>query len=60
MSKCACETSVDASALQRSERRILIVVLGINVVTFVMMVMSATVTNALRVLSVSSIGLLLG
>jgi len=51
MSKCACETSVDTSALQRSERRILIVVLGINVVTFVMMVAASFFSGSSALLS---------
>lgn len=46
MSTCACETSVDTSALQRSERRILVVVLGINVVTFVMMVAASFLSGS--------------
>ena len=51
MSKCACETSVDTSALQRSERRILIVVLSINVVTFVMMVAASFLSGSSALLS---------
>jgi Co/Zn/Cd efflux system component len=51
MSECACEKAVDPSALHKSERRVLIVVLAINVVTFVMMVAASFLSGSSALLS---------
>lgn len=51
MSECACEKPVDASALQLRERRILAVVLAINVVTFLMMVAASFLSGSSALLS---------
>lgn len=51
MSECACETPVDTSALEKRERRILIVVLVINVATFLMMVAASFLSGSSALLS---------
>jgi Co/Zn/Cd efflux system component len=51
MSECACEKPVDSSALQKSERRVLIVVLAINVATFAMMVGASFLSGSSALLS---------
>jgi len=51
MSNCACEQPVDTSVLQNRERRILIVVLVINVATFLMMVAASFLSGSSALLS---------
>ena len=51
MSECACEKAVDTSVLQKSERRVLIVVLAINVATFAMMVGASFLSGSSALLS---------
>lgn len=51
MSECACERPVDTTALQKRERRILIVVLAINAMTFLMMVAASFLSASSALLS---------
>ena len=51
MSECACEKPVDTGALQTRERRLLIVVLAINVATFVMMIAASFLSGSSALLS---------
>lgn len=51
MSSCACEKPVDTSALQNRERRILIIVLVINIATFLMMVAASFLSGSSALLS---------
>jgi len=51
MSECACEKPVDTSALLTRERRILVVVLAINVATFLMMVAASFLSGSSALLS---------
>jgi Co/Zn/Cd efflux system component len=50
MSKC-CGCDVDAKALQAEQRRVLKIVLGINIATFVMMVAAAIYSDSSSLLS---------
>lgn len=51
MSDCACEKPIDTRALQTRQRRILIIVLAINVATFAMMVMASFLSGSSSLLS---------
>jgi len=51
MSDGCCESNIDASALERRQRRILVVVLTINVVTFLIMVTGAALSGSSSLLS---------
>jgi Co/Zn/Cd efflux system component len=51
MSECACEKPVDTGALHLRERRLLLVVLVINVVTFLMMVAASFQSGSSALLS---------
>ena len=47
---CSCE-SIDTSQLQARQRRVLMIVLGINTVTFLMMVLASAVSGSSSLLS---------
>lgn len=51
MSDGCCHASIDAGALQARQRRVLIIVLAINVATFVMMVLAAVISGSTSLLS---------
>ena len=51
MSDCACEKTIDTRALETRQRRILVIVLAINVATFVMMVAASFVSGSSALLS---------
>lgn len=51
MSDSCCQGTIDVSALQARQRRVLIVVLAINVATFVMMVVAAVISGSSSLLS---------
>lgn len=51
MSECACEKPVDTGALHLRERRLLLVVLAINVMTFLMMVAASFLSGSSALLS---------
>lgn len=51
MSDSCCQGTIDVSALQARQRRVLMVVLSINVVTFVMMVAASYISGSSSLLS---------
>lgn len=51
MSDSCCETPIDTSALERRQRRLLVLVLAINAGTFVMMVTAAILSSSSALLS---------
>ena len=51
MSDGCCHASIDAGALQARQRRVLTIVLAINVATFVMMVLAAVISGSTSLLS---------
>lgn len=51
MADSCCEKTVDMAALHGRERRILVVVLAINLATFLMMVSAATISGSSSLLS---------
>lgn len=51
MSDSCCQGTIDVSALQARQRRVLIIVLAVNVATFVMMVVAATISGSSSLLS---------
>lgn len=51
MSDCGCQGTIDVSALQARQRRVLITVLVVNVATFAMMVIAAVISRSSSLLS---------
>jgi Co/Zn/Cd efflux system component len=51
MNDSCCQGSVDTSALQARQRRVLAAVLAINAVTFIMMIIAATMSGSSSLLS---------
>jgi Co/Zn/Cd efflux system component len=51
MNDGCCEGDIDVTALERSQRRVLVVVLGINVATFLIMVVGAVLSGSSSLLS---------
>ena len=51
MSDDCCQSIIDVSALQARQRRVLMVVLTVNVVTFIMMVAAAILSGSSSLLS---------
>lgn len=51
MSDHCCQTSIDTGTLQKRQRRVLTIVLAINAATFLMMIVSAMLSNSSSLLS---------
>ena len=51
MSECGCQTPIDTAALEFRQRRMLVIVLGINVATFIMMVVASFLSGSSSLLS---------
>jgi Co/Zn/Cd efflux system component len=51
MSECGCESPIDTAALESRQRRMLVIVLSINVATFAMMVVASFLSGSSSLLS---------
>jgi Co/Zn/Cd efflux system component len=51
MSDCSCENDIDAGALEQRHRRVLVVVLAINIATFILMIVAAVFSGSSSLLS---------
>jgi len=51
VSDCGCQNHIDVAVLDMKQRRILIIVLVINIATFLMMVFAANISGSSSLLS---------